>query len=335
MNQMTRKTLFAAALLLAGGSATAADFMALRVNAPVTLTRAGGSADLLPQGAVMTGDVVSAGPRGKVALQLDRQGLITLSSLGDLQVFEAKAVRGKQPASAKLKLLAGALRVDSRAAKGKSAQDVRVNVGTLKTRIFNAEAWGANTAEGDTFCLLAGTVSVQTDASTEERLETPGSCLRREPDGQISRFAADTDAVIVGAITATTFEGMSPVASTLVAELAASEKSPAPVIAAATPAVVVAPVVAAAQRSAIPAPAADAMSGWTVVVLSLSKPEPVAARAQALAEQGLPASTRSATVNGVTMHRVAVGSFASQAEARAYAASTLAKSGIKGWAAPL
>ncbi|MES2683774.1 MAG: SPOR domain-containing protein [Pseudomonadota bacterium] len=325
---MTSKTLFVAALLFAGGTAQAADFQALRVNAPATLSRAGDSVALLPQGAVMTGDVVSAGPRGKVALQLDRQGLITLSSLGDLQVFEAKALRGKQPASAKLKLLAGALRVDSRAAKGKPAQDVRVNVGSLKTRIFNAEAWGANTAEGDTFCLLAGTVSVQTDASTEERLETPGSCLRREPDGQISRFAADTDAVIVGAISATTFEGMSPIASTLVAELEASGKVAAPAPAPAA-------VASAPMRSAVPAPAADASGGWTVVVLSLAKPEPVAARAQALAEQGLPASTRSATVNGVTMHRVAVGSFASQAEARAYAASTLAKSGIKGWAAPL
>ena len=54
-----------------------------------------------------------------------------------------------------------------------------------------------------------------------------------------------------------------------------------------------------------------------------------------LSAKGLPASTRTAQVKGVTMHRVAVGSFATQAEARAYAAGPLAKSGIKGWASPL
>ena len=320
---MKHKAILAAGLLMTTCSVFAADFVVLRVNAPATLLNGGSSVALTPQRAVLPGDVVSAGARGKVALQLAGSGLITLSSLGDVQVFDARAAKGTQPASAKLKLLAGALRVDSRATNGKPAQDVRLNVGSLKTRILNADAWGANTAEGDTFCLMAGMVSVQADATSEERLDSPGSCLRREPDGRISRFAADTDPVIVGAIRATILESTGTIATTLVTDPDVS--------ASAAPST----EIRVLPRNTPPAPMLDARGGWTVVVLSLSKPEPVAARAQALSEQGLPAATRTITVNGVTMHRVAVGSFGSQAEARAYAASTLARSGIKGWASPL
>lgn len=321
---MHHRRLLTAAMLLTSASASATTLLTVRVNEPATLTHAGAPAALQPQQLVGAGDVVSAGSRGKVALQLSGSGLMTLSSLGDLQVFEARAAAGKTPALAKLRLLAGALRVDSRAANGKLAQDVRLNVGSLKSRIYGADAWAANTAEGDTLCLIAGSVSVQT-GSGDERLDAPGSCLRREPDGQLSRFAAEGDAVIVRAIAATTFEGMSsplPNAPVAVAEAliqpppAAQTSSKSPVAA------------------SVPVPT-ESSNGWTVVVLSLSRPEPVATRAQALAQQGLPASTRSARVNGMTMHRTVVGRFASQAEARAYAASILAASGIKGWPAPL
>lgn len=313
---MKHLALLAASFWVTGAYA-AAQLTTLRVNAPASLVRAGNASSLVPARPIVAGDVVSAGSRGKVALQLAGSGSITLSSLGDLQVFEAQGPRGKQPAVAKLKLLAGALRVDSRAAKGRPAQDVRVNAGSLKVRIFNADAWGANTAEGDTFCLISGSVGVQTNGA-EERLDKPGSCLRREPDGQLSRFAAASDAVILGAIAATRFDDLNTTLAAAVAD---------PVIA--TPA---APV----PTTVIAAPAASPSgSGWTVVVLSLSKPEPITARAEALVAQGLPATTRTIMVNGITMHRVAVGNFATQAEARAYAASTLSPSGIKGWASPL
>lgn len=312
---MKHHALLATGLLITASWASGAELSTVRVDAPATLLRAGNTAALLPAAPIVAGDVVSAGSRGKVALRLADHGAITLSSLGDLQVFEASAARGKLPASAKLKLLAGALRVDSRASNGRPAQDLRLNIGSLKTRILNADAWGANTAEGDTLCLIAGAVSVQTEGG-DERLSTVGSCLRREPDGQLSRFSADSDPVILGAIAATRFEGAAmPPAATIATVVSAPSPSP--------------------SRELPPAPGGDMGGDWTIVVLSLSKPEPVAVRARALVQQGLPATTRTATVNGVTMHRVAIGSFATQAEARAYAASTLAKSDIKGWPARL
>lgn len=323
---MTYRALLAAALLTSGCAAFAADFVVVRVNAPASLVRGGDSSALTPQRAISAGDMVSAGARGKVAMQLGGSGLMTLSSLGDMQVFEAKAASGKQPAMAKLKLLAGALRVDSRASKGRPAQDIRLNVGSLKTRLLNGDAWAANTAEGDTLCLMAGAVSVQGEGLADERLEQAGSCLRREPDGRISRFGVDSDPVIVGAIAATRLEVVGEAASSVAAVPAAEEKI-----------VTIAPIIAtvAAPAAAPPASPAAGGGGWTIVVMSMSKPAPIAARAQALVQQGLPASTRTAVVNGATMHRVAVGQFATQAEARAYAAGTLAKSGIKGWPAPL
>ena len=322
---MAHRALLAAALFTTSCAAFAADLVVVRVNAPASLVRNGDSSALTPQRAISAGDVVSAGARGKVALQLGSSGSMTLSSLGDVQVFEAKAASGKQPAIAKLKLLAGALRVDSRASKGKPAQDIRLNVGSLKFRLLNSDAWAANTAEGDTLCLMAGAASVQGEGLADERLDQPGSCIRREPDGRISRFVTDNDAVILGAIAATRFEGPA-VAAANNAIVAAEEKIAAS-----------APIIAATAKPAAapPAPAASTGSGWTIVVMSMSKPEPIAARAQALVQQGLPASTRTAVVNGATMHRVAVGQFATRTEARAYAAGTLAKSGIKGWPAPL
>ncbi len=313
---MKHRALIVAALGITGWSfaaaASAAVLTAIRVNDPANITQAGDTRALTPMQAIAVGDVISAGARGKVELQFAGTGLLTLSSLGDLQVFEAQEARNKQLALAKLKLLGGALRVDSRAANGKAAQDVRLNVGSLKTRIINAQAWAANTAEGDTLCLLSGTVSVQTDGA-EERLSAPGNCIRREPDGQLNRFPVERDAVVVGAIDATRFANVTT-----------------PIIAAASRR----PDTDIAVLPAVSTPMAG-KGGWTVVVLSLSRPEPVAARAQVLADQGLPAVTRTATVNGMTMHRVAVGSFATQAEARAYASRTLAKNGIKGWPSPL
>lgn len=339
---MSPRALLAVGLCLgsAGAWAAKADFIAVQVMGPTTVQNSGGSTDLAAGRAIAAGDVVSAGARGKVALQLAGSGLMTLSSLGDLQVFDARGAAGKQPPIAKLKLLAGALRVDTRAVNGRAAQDVRLNIGSLKSRVFNADAWGANTAEGDTLCVMAGAVSVQTD-SGDERLDTPGSCLRREPDGQLSRFASADDPVIVGAIAATRLEGAGAMVNSIAAEAQAEASMEAQ-------ARVAAPVVAVAKAEPLPPPASPSVSSpsvstpsassggdWTVVVLSLAKPEPVAAQAQVLVQQGLPATVRQATVNGQTMHRVAVGSFASAAEARAYAAGTLAKSGLKGWPAKL
>ena len=66
----------------------------------------------------------------------------------------------------------------------------------------------------------------------------------------------------------------------------ASQRSPA--------AAAAAPPAAGAASAAQPVldSKPDAVGGWTVVVLSLTSPEPVAARAEALSAKGLPAMAK-------------------------------------------
>jgi cell division septation protein DedD len=304
---MKTKALLAAWVF--AGPALAGDLFVGQVSAPATLQRGGSGSALLPQEMLEAGDIVSAGPRGRVLLRFGG-GSMTLSSLGDLQVFDAKAPRGKA-VTGKFKLLAGALRVDSRAAAGAPAQDVRLNIGSLKVRILAADAWGANTAEGDTICVMAGQVGVQTQGSSEERLDRAGDCLRREPDGRLRQLTLAEDELLAAAVAATRIE-----------------RGAAPLPASPVPVIVAAPAPQTAPTSS-PTMAGD----WTVVVLSLNRPEPVTTRVQKLQEQGLPATGGTAEVKGLTMHRVLVGSFGSREEARAYAATTLAPRGIQGWPA--
>ena len=311
----TRTTLFVV-LSWFGTAALAAPpaLLALRVDAPASLLRNGSSSALHPQKAIATGDVVSTDAAGKVALQLAGRGRLVLSNFGELQIHDAR------PALGKFALLAGALRVDSRATRGQPAQDVRLNIGALRTRLLGTDAWAARTQEGDALCLLTGKISIQIEGAEEQPLDVAGSCLRRAPDGRIERFSIDSDPLLASAIAATAFEE----SGSTVAEV--------PPAAASVPAPKASPPPAAS--AAVPA-AADTSGGWTFVVLSNPRPEPVAARVQALIEQGLPASSRTAVVKGMPVHRASIGRFASRTEANTYAARTLTKLGIKGWAAPL
>ncbi len=320
-------------------AAQAAELSTTQVTAPATLTRGGTTTALNAQQALQAGDVVSAGTHGRIGLQLGA-GAITLFTMGDLQVFDAKGPKGSVAANGKFKLLAGAARVDSRATRLGQAQDVRLNVGAIKSRIYGADVWAASTAEGDTLCLLAGTVEAQSAGESTRRLDTANTCLRTEPDGRLNTFAIADDPLVARTIAATT-------------ATPASDSSPAPAMPAATPPPVAAAAAIAPAPKAKPAPASapiiakaasvplaatpakaaaeNTSTGWTVVVLSLPNLAPVETRTQELIGRGLPAAVRTATVKGQVFHRVTVGRFATQAEAHAY----LAKSGLKGWIAAL
>jgi hypothetical protein len=263
----------------------------------------------VPRSAVLDGDTLSLATSSRVALQLGGSGLITLARGAELQVYDSR--RGN-PSLGRFKLLGGSVRIDSRGVSGRPAQDIRLNVGSLKSRIYGAEVLGANDAAGDTLCLLAGALEIQTEGAPDARLDQPGACLRRAPDGQLSRLRLDTDSRMGLALSATEFAEPVETAD-------ARSAGPAPIIA------------AASVTTAAPAKPGS----WTVVVLSLGKRDVVEARTQSLLDQGLPAVTRSAEVKGQTMYRVTVGEFADQTQARGYAKGTLAKAGIDGWLSPL
>lgn len=78
----------------------------------------------------------------------------------------------------RLRIASGAVRVDTRAAKGGKSRDVRLNVGDLRVRVANADAWTELGERGGQVCLIAGVVEAQ-QPSGVARLDTPGQCLRQ------------------------------------------------------------------------------------------------------------------------------------------------------------
>jgi hypothetical protein len=329
--KMKSRALIALSMLLVSGTAAAAsELLVLRVDGGARSVRADAAAPLLARNPVLNGDTVTLAPNSRAALQLAGAGLITLARSAELQVYDSRA---GNPAQGRFKLLSGTVRVDSRVGSGRVPLDIRLNIGSLKSRIYGAEALGANDAAGETLCLLAGAIEIQTSGAPDHRLDTPGSCLRRTPDGQVRELRLSEDQPMRLALSASEFG--EPAASAMTA--AASRPVPTPIIAPVSKPAVAA--LAATSPAATPpaavTPASAKTGGWTVVVLSLAKRETVESRSQALLDQGLPAATRQAEVKGQIMYRSTVGSFTSAEEARAYAKTTLAKAGIQGWVSPL
>lgn len=338
---MKSRALIALSMLLVCGAAAASELKVLRVDGGARSVRPDAAVPLLPRNPVLNGDIVTLAPNGRAALQLADAGLITLARGAELQVFDTRA---GVPAQGRFKLLSGTVRIDSRVGSGRVPLDIRLNVGSLKSRIYGAEALGANDAAGETLCLLAGAIEIQTSGAADTRLDSPGNCLRRTPDGQVRELRLGEDQPMRLALSASEFTDPTPLTTTPMAT-AATRSPPTPIIApvskpaSATPASVPA-TAAMAPAPAAPSPAASTPAaakagGWTVVVLSLAKREAVENRSQALLDQGLPAATRQIEVKGQILYRSTVGRFGSADEARAYAKTTLATAGIQGWVAPL
>ena len=227
---MFQRAVFTLAFLSALPAFAAGELTVSRITGSATINQAGKPQPAALKQVLKPGDVLAAGSKSRAGLNFGTGGSFTLAGLSELQVFEASTGTGKTPALAKLKLLAGAVRVVSAPGSGKLAQDVRLNVGLLKTRVFGAEIWGASTAEGDTVCVVQGAVEVQTSATAApERLSEAGSCLRRDPDGKLSRLTAVSDAILPAAIAATAFPPELPVAPP------PPKAPPAPMVAVAPP----------------------------------------------------------------------------------------------------
>jgi septal ring-binding cell division protein DamX len=191
------------ALLASAPALAAGELQVSKIIGTATINQSGKNKPAEVKLMLRTGDVLTAGPQSRAGLSFGKTGELVLAGLSELQVYEASPGTRQTPALAKLKLLAGAIKINS---SGKPAQDVRLNVGLLKTRIFDAEVWGASTTEGDTVCLIRGAVEIQS-AGTEAptRLTTEGNCLRREPDGKTLNIKASSDEILPAAIAATAF----------------------------------------------------------------------------------------------------------------------------------
>ena len=245
-----------------------------KITGTATVNQSGKNKPAEVKQMLRTGDVLTAGAQSRAGLSFGKTGELVLAGLSELQVYEASAGSKQTPALAKLKLLAGAIKVKS---TGKPAQDVRLNVGLLKTRIFDAEVWGASTTEGDTVCLIRGAVEIQSSGSeAPTRLATEGSCLRREPDGKTVNIKAASDEILPAAIAATAFP---PEAlARAIAPVALPPPRPAPpAMASKVPAPAPAPVAVAMAKPVLPAEAT--IKAPAVMVPSAPKAESAAPRA--------------------------------------------------------
>jgi len=245
-----------------------------KITGTATLNQSGKNKPAEVKLMLRTGDVLTAGAQSRAGLSFGKTGEFVLAGLSELQVYEANAGSKQTPALAKLKLLAGAIKVKS---TGKPAQDVRLNVGLLKTRIFDAEVWGASTTEGDTVCLIRGAVEIQSSGSeAPTRLATEGSCLRREPDGKTVNIRAASDEILPAAIAATAFPPEALAQASAAVALPPPRPTAAPV-ANKVPPPSPAPVAVPAAKSALPAEAT--IKAPAVMVPSAPKAESAAPRA--------------------------------------------------------
>ncbi len=298
----------------------------LRVQAPAQLVRASSQHVLLAQRQMLAGDRITTGADGRVLFDFVDGTAIRLGANSSIELpRQSPIVMTPNLSVLKLNLRSGSVRIDGRGATG-VAQDVRLSLAEeVRVRIESADVWAEVAGARRTVCVFFGTVELQGVAGIQ-RLDQPGECAQVEPSA-ITRLAPDADNS-ARRLTMTAFADEVPPAyakrgSTAVAAsgmaLPRSAVGPVPVPAAPVAVPVRSPASAEAPPSVGLTPATGGDHGWTLVAAALADGESAQLEAKGLADMGLPAQVRTVTAkNGQTLYRVAIGSFASRAEAAAY-----------------
>lgn len=317
-------SLLSLAACLAAGAAQAAPLPlgVQRVLPPATVTPDGGKkTQLLPKRALNAGDRITTGRNGRVALQLDRNGVIVIGDDTELFIHSVDAAQGDEGALARLALIRGSVRLDVTPRAGLPVQDLRLNLGLLRLRAHGAEIW-ANAEPGlnQTVCLLQGTVDIASD-NGEEHLEKPGDCFRYGYNNISMRLRPESDDVLSRKLARTAFAGERPAGRPPVAvatPVLPPSAPPTPLIESATaPAPQPDATLAQAAPALPPSAPAAAMPVESAPEASVAVAETPATAPVAEASAALPPpaadSTAVATGAGWT---VVVGSFKNEAAAR-------------------
>jgi len=319
-----------------------------RISGEADLIRSDRVASLRPSDTVQAGDEVRTGNGGHLGLQLSPVGQITLGRNSRLIVHSIEAV--DPPARmglARLVVHSGSAKLDSRGSSNLPPADIRLNVGTLRVRIFGAAVLIDRGSGGDEVCLLGGAVELQ-GPSGPLRLDDVGSCVRGTESG-----VAVLDPHAAGSITArlalTAFPG-DPTDEALHTDvvddrLAFGYAAPPGLQAKAdvTPAATPKPaktVAAEAARSAPPAAAATddtprftpytssatvstdgevrlTPAAWTIVLASVANAERASEEAARLRKTGIDAQVIEAQRNGAKTWRIVSGAYPGKQNAQA------------------
>lgn len=157
------------------------DAAAAAADGSVTVERLLGQAQTIEERSskdLVQGAVVEAGTR----IRTDAKGRVEFSVNGIPTLFVGSDVElllhSYEPTVVRARLTQGAIRVDARSAPGRRSRDVRLNVGELRVRIADAEAWAQQTPDFTQVCLVsAGVVEVK-QGEQLSRIDLQGQCLR-------------------------------------------------------------------------------------------------------------------------------------------------------------
>ncbi len=197
----------------------------VRISGETDLIRTDRAASLRPSDTLQAGDEVRTGPDGHIGLTLPAVGQITLGRDSRLGLHSIEAV--DPPARmnlARLVVHSGSVQLDSRGGRDLPPADIRLNVGTLRIRIFGAAAWIARGENGDEVCLLGGAIEMQ-GPSGPQRLDDLGSCARATASG-IAVLDPQAAGSLSTRLALTAFPGDPAISS--IDTVAAAKKAPEP-----------------------------------------------------------------------------------------------------------
>lgn len=323
---VTRACIWTAAAIAVGASAAAragdAGMDVVRLTGTASHEQAQGVSSLQVGETVRAGSRVRTGSDGHAVLQLPPVGSVAMGA--DASLFVHSVEPSELPGRAGLARLVaeyGALRVSARSDQRLPPADLRINVGTMKLRVFGAEVWIERLEGKAEVCLLAGAVELQTSQGAR-RIDQAGDCLL-DSGGSVQRLDAGSARAMAPRLARTAFPGDPTVvwAATLAGAAPARDgtdwpQAAAPAIAPEPPAPAVATTAPGVLPADAPATTEDDARGWTIVLASL----PELARARQEAERldaiGIDTQVIEATRDdGTPTYRIVTGRYETKADA--------------------
>lgn len=278
------------ALLLPALAVQAQDGLtATRVAMPAVLRHGAKQEGLKPGATAGSGDLIKSGHGGRVEV---REGGNTIR-LGEAAEFYIHEMHAGQ---LKAVLVHGAAHLIS---SGNRPLDMRINVGRLRLKLTGADIWAEQASDGETVCLLAGVVDVQSDLAPPRSMNVPGQCLFVDRLGDPLLIKADRQGTLARKLAQTGFGSDEPEAAPEVARPRRTQ----PMAAQATPA---------------PPPSPAPVSAWTVVLASHRERGLADRHVQQFAAAGVAAEVREHMSDRGRIFRVVTGTHVDEAQARAH-----------------
>ncbi|HEX4871177.1 MAG TPA: SPOR domain-containing protein [Nevskiaceae bacterium] len=172
------------------GLAAALPLSVLREAGTVQIERAGRVLPVARGQTLAAGDVLATAAESRAGLSFATLSRLTLGDHSRLQIHSAEPPRGGRGALLRARLLAGAVLVDGRPRNELPVQDLRLNVGALRLRIYGAEVWAEQGERVATVCLISGAVEIQGPLGSQ-RLDLPEDCLVAGAEGAPFTVRAD------------------------------------------------------------------------------------------------------------------------------------------------